>query len=134
MVNHYTADRKIRTDDAYTPNNIAGKRPNHAAVVYAQRCREAYSDVPIILGGIESSLRRTVHYDYWSETIKRSILMDAKDDMLIYGNAERALAEVAHYLGKRKSLTELTNLRGTAIILNSLPEEAKKRCDSFTVI
>ncbi|MCS6811465.1 MAG: YgiQ family radical SAM protein, partial [Tepidimonas sp.] len=104
MINRYTADRKIRSDDAYTPGGVAGKRPDRACIVYAQRCREAYKDVPIILGGIEASLRRVAHYDYWSETVRRSILLDAKADLLLYGNAERALVEVAHRLARREPI------------------------------
>lgn len=116
MVNNYTADRKIRTDDAYTPNAIPHKRPNHAVVVYAQRCREAYKDVPIVLGGIEASLRRLAHYDYWSDTVRRSILVDAKADMLIYGNAERAIVELAHRLARKENIDNIRDLRGTAFI------------------
>ena len=96
MINRYTADRKLRHDDAYTPENVGGKRPDRAVLVYSQRCKEAYKDVPIVLGGIESSLRRGAHYDYWSDKVRRSILVDAKADILLYGNAERALVEVAH--------------------------------------
>ena len=100
MINRYTADRKIRSDDAYTPGDIGGKRPDRAAIVYSQRCREAFKDVPIVLGGIEGSLRRIAHYDYWSDKVRRSIVVDAKCDLLLYGNAERALVEVAHRLGR----------------------------------
>ena len=116
MVNHYTADRKIRSDDAYTPDSKPNKRPNRASLVYAHRCREAYPDVPIILGGIESSLRRLAHYDYWSDQVRRSILVDAKADMLLYGNAERAIVEVAHKLAKGYKINELNGMRGTVIM------------------
>ena len=95
MINRYTADRKLRSDDAYTPGDVGGKRPDRSSIVYAQRCREAYRDVPIVLGGIEASLRRIAHYDYWQDKVRRSILADAKADLLLYGNAERALVEVA---------------------------------------
>lgn len=115
MVNHYTADRKIRSDDAYTPNGIPHKRPNRATIVYANRCREAYPDVPVVLGGIEASLRRIAHYDYWSDEVRRSILLDAKADMIIYGNAERAVVDLAHRLAKRESIANITDLRGTVI-------------------
>ena len=98
MVNRYTADRRIRSDDAYTPGGKAGSRPDRSVIVYAQRAREAFNDVPIVIGGIEASLRRIAHFDYWSEKVRRSVLLDAKADMLLYGNAERALAEVAHRL------------------------------------
>lgn len=90
MVNRYTSDRRLRHDDAYTPDAEGGKRPDRAVIVYSQRVREAYRDVPVVLGGIESLLRRIAHYDYWSDKVRRSILVDAKADILIYGNAERA--------------------------------------------
>ena len=98
MVNRYTADRRLRHNDSYTPGGEGGRRPDRSVIVYAQRCREAFSDVPIVLGGIESSLRRIAHYDYWSDKVRRSILADAKADILLYGNAERAVVEVAHRL------------------------------------
>jgi uncharacterized radical SAM protein YgiQ len=116
MINRYTADRKIRSDDAYTPGDVGGKRPDRAAIVYSQRCREAFKDVPIILGGIEGSLRRIAHYDYWSDKVRRSIVVDAKCDLLLYGNAERALVEVAHRLAKREPVESITDVRGTAFI------------------
>lgn len=118
MINHYTADRKIRSDDAYSPNNQPNRRPDRAATVYCQRCREAYPDVPIILGGIEGSLRRIAHYDYWSDKVRRSILMDAKPDILVYGNGERALIEIMHRLAKGESIKTIVDVRGTAFILN----------------
>ena len=90
MVNRYTSERRIRTDDAYTPQGIGGARPDRCVIVYTQRAREAYKDVPMVIGGIEASLRRIAHFDYWSEKVRRSVLMDAKADMLVYGNAERA--------------------------------------------
>ncbi|MDA8447962.1 YgiQ family radical SAM protein [Paracidovorax valerianellae] len=116
MINRYTADRKIRSDDAYTPGDVGGKRPDRAAIVYSQRCREAYKDVPIILGGIEGSLRRIAHYDYWSDKVRRSIVVDAKCDLLLYGNAERALVEVAHRLAAREPVEQITDVRGTAFV------------------
>jgi uncharacterized radical SAM protein YgiQ len=116
MINRYTADRKIRSDDAYTPGDVGGKRPDRAAIVYSQRCREAFKDVPIVLGGIEGSLRRIAHYDYWSDKVRRSIVVDAKCDLLLYGNAERALIEVAHRLAKREPVETITDVRGTAFI------------------
>ncbi|WP_398468165.1 YgiQ family radical SAM protein [Tardiphaga sp.] len=115
MVNRYTADRRIRSDDAYTPGGEGGKRPDRCTVVYAQRCREAFKDVPIILGGIEASLRRIAHYDYWSEKVRRSILADAKADLLLYGNAERAVVEVAHRLADGESPRDLDDIRGVAL-------------------
>ena len=116
MINRYTADRKIRTDDAYTPGDVGGKRPDRAAIVYSQRCREAFKDVPVILGGIEGSLRRIAHYDYWSDKVRRSIVVDAKCDLLLYGNAERALVEVAHRLAAREPIEAITDVRGTAFV------------------
>ncbi len=118
MINRYTADRKIRSDDAYSPNNQPNKRPDRAATVYCQRCREAYPDVPIILGGIEGSLRRIAHYDYWSDKVRRSILMDAKPDLLVYGNGERAVIEIMHRLAKGESIKNIVDVRGTAFLLN----------------
>ncbi len=116
MINRYTADRKIRSDDAYTPGDVGGKRPDRAAIVYSQRCREAYKDVPIVLGGIEGSLRRIAHYDYWSDKVRRSIVVDAKCDLLLYGNAERALVEVAHRIAAREPVEQITDVRGTAFV------------------
>ena len=121
MVNRYTADRRIRSDDAYTPGGEGGKRPDRCTVVYAQRCREAFKDVPIILGGIEASLRRIAHYDYWSEKVRRSILADAKADLLLYGNAERAVVEVAHRLAAGETPRELNDIRGVALF-RRIPE------------
>jgi uncharacterized radical SAM protein YgiQ len=116
MINRYTADRKIRSDDAYTPGGAGGARPDHACLVYAQRCREAFPGVPLVIGGIEASLRRIAHYDYWQDKVRRSILVDAKADLLLYGNAERALVEVAHRLGRREPVEHITDVRGTAFM------------------
>ena len=114
MVNRYTSDRKIRSDDAYSPNGVAGLRPDRCVLVYSQRCREAFPDVPIVIGGIEASLRRIAHYDYWSDKVRRSVLVDAKADLLLFGNAERALVEVAHRLAAGTPIEEIGELRGTA--------------------
>ncbi|PMH46628.1 YgiQ family radical SAM protein [Vibrio sp. 10N.286.49.B3] len=122
MINRYTSDKKLRHDDAYTPNNEGGKRPDRATLVYSQRCREAYKGVTIVLGGIEASLRRVAHYDYWSDKVRRSVLLDAKADILLFGNAERALVEVAHRLANGEEKTQLTNIRGTAVNLAAVPE------------
>ena len=119
MINRYTADRKIRSDDAYTPGNVAGRRPDRAATVYCQRCREAFKDVPILLGGIEGSLRRIAHYDYWSDKVRRSIVVDSKCDLLLYGNAERALIEIAHRIARREPVANITDVRGTAFVRRS---------------
>ena len=125
MINRYTADRKIRSDDAYTAGGLAGKRPDRAALVYSQRCREAYKDVPIIMGGIEGSLRRIAHYDYWSDKVRRSIVIDAKCDLLLYGNAERAIVEIAHRLAAREPVEQITDVRGTAFLRRSADPTAQ---------
>jgi len=122
MVNHYTADRRLRSDDAYSPGGEGGRRPDRAAIVYAQRAREAYPEVPLVLGGIEASLRRLAHYDYWSDQVRRSILADAKADILLYGNAERALVALAHRLAQREPIASIRDLRGTAFLSRGLPE------------
>ena len=122
MINRYTADRKIRSDDAYTPGGVGGKRPDRSVLVYSQRCREAYPEVPIIIGGIEASLRRIAHYDYWQDKVRRAILIDAKADLLLYGNAERALVEVAHRLAAKEVITDITDVRGTAFMVRHTPE------------
>ena len=122
MINRYTADRKIRSDDAYTAGDVAGKRPDRATLVYSQRCREAYPEVPIILGGIEASLRRIAHYDYWSDKVRRSVVIDSKCDLLLYGNAERALVEIAHRLAAREPVHAITDVRGTAYLVRGTPE------------
>ena len=116
MINRYTADRKIRSDDAYTPGGEGGKRPDRATLVYTQRCKEAWSEVPVIIGGIEASLRRIAHYDYWQDKVRRSILVDSKADLLLYGNAERAIIEVAHRLARREPIERITDVRGTAFM------------------
>ncbi|RUY05809.1 YgiQ family radical SAM protein [Mesorhizobium sp. M2A.F.Ca.ET.040.01.1.1] len=115
MVNRYTSDRKLRHDDAYTAGGEGGKRPDRCTIVYTQRCREAFKDVPIVLGGIEASLRRIAHYDYWSDKVRRSILADAKADLLIYGNAERAVVEVANRLAAGDTPRQLDAIRGVAL-------------------
>jgi uncharacterized radical SAM protein YgiQ len=122
MINRYTADRKIRSDDAYTPGDVGGKRPDRASLVYSQRCKEAWSDVPIVMGGIEGSLRRIAHYDYWQDKVRRSILVDAKCDILLYGNAERAIVEIAHRLAAKEPVQQITDVRGTAFIQRHKPE------------
>lgn len=122
MINRYTADRKARSDDAYTAGGMAGKRPDRASMVYSQRCREAYKGVPIVLGGIEASLRRIAHYDYWQDKVRHSILMDAKADILLYGNAERAIVEVAQRLSAGEPIQAITDVRGTAFVRRDTPE------------
>jgi radical SAM superfamily enzyme YgiQ (UPF0313 family) len=116
MVNRYTSDRRIRRDDAYSPDGAAGLRPDRAVVVYAQRCREAFDDVPLVIGGIEASLRRIAHYDYWSDAVRRSVLIDAGADLLVYGNAERAIVELAHRLAAGTAIGDIRDVRGTAFV------------------
>ncbi len=123
MINRYTADRKMRSDDAYTAGGEAGKRPDRASLVYSQRCKEAYSHIPIVLGGIEASLRRIAHYDYWQDSVRRSILMDATADILLYGNAERAIVEVAQRLSWGESIADIDDIRGTAFIRRNTPTD-----------
>ena len=122
MVNRYTSDRRIRSDDAYTPAGEGGKRPDRSVIVYAQRAREAFANVPIVIGGIEASLRRIAHFDYWSEKVRRSVLLDAKADLLVYGNAERQIVDIAHRLAAGEAITDITDLRGTAFLRRALPE------------
>jgi uncharacterized radical SAM protein YgiQ len=119
MVNRYTSDKRIRSDDAYTPGGQGGKRPDRSVVVYAQRAREAFKDVPIVIGGIEASLRRIAHFDYWSEKVRRSVLLDAKADLLVFGNAERQICEIAHRLAAGVHISEINDLRGTAFVRKS---------------
>ena len=122
MINRYTAERKRRSDDAYTPGGEGGKRPDRSSLVYAQRCKEAWSDVPVILGGIEASLRRIAHYDYWQDKVRRSVLVDATADMLLFGNAERAIIEVAQRLAQGEAIEQITDVRGTSFVRCDTPE------------
>lgn len=117
MVNRYTADRKIRSEDAYTPDGDRSKRPDRALVVYAQRAREAFPDANVVIGSIEASLRRIAHYDYWSDKVRRSVLPDSKADILLFGNAERALIDLTHRLAAGEPIKEIRDLRGTAFMV-----------------
>ena len=132
MVNRYTADKKIRSDDAYTPGGRAGKRPDRALLVYAQRAREAYPGTPVVIGSIEASLRRLAHYDYWSDTVRRSVLPDSKADMLVYGNAERAIVDLSHRLAAGEKIGTIRDLRGTAFMVPKgwKPDENWSEVDS----
>lgn len=121
MVNHYTADKRIRSNDAYTPDGAARHRPDRAVIVYSHRCREAYPDVPIVIGGIEASLRRIAHFDYWSEKVRRSIIFDAKADLLVYGNAERQITEIAHRVSRGEHPRQMQDIRGTAFVCDNVP-------------
>jgi len=116
MVAHYTPARKLRHDDAYTPGNRHGARPNRATIIYTSRLKEAYKNAPVVIGGIEASLRRFAHYDFWEDRVRRSVLFDAKADLLIYGMGERPLLELAVRLRKGEAFGEITNVRGTAFI------------------
>ena len=122
MVNHYTAEKKRRSDDAYTAGAKAGKRPDRATIVYTQRAKEAYKGIPVIIGGIEASLRRIAQYDHWSQKVRQSILLYAKADLLLFGNAERAVVEVAHRIAAGESFKELTDIRGTAFMRQGIPK------------
>jgi len=123
MVNRYTSDKKIRSNDAYTANGEGGKRPDRAVNVYSHRCREAYKGLPIIIGGIEASLRRIAHYDYWSDKVRKSVLMDSKADILVYGNAERQIVEIAHRLANGELISELKGIRGTVHFVKQIPSD-----------
>src|SRR5471030_632350 len=125
MVNRYTADRKIRSDDAYTANGEPNKRPDRAVTVYSQRAREAFPGTPVVIGSIEASLRRIAHYDYWSDKVRRSVLTDSKADMLIFGNAERALVDLTHRMAAGEDIKTIRDLRGTAFLVPAgwLPSE-----------
>jgi len=120
MINRYTAERRMRHDDAYTPNDEGGKRPDRAVTAYTQKCKEAYKGVPIIIGGIEASLRRVAHYDYWSDKVRQSVLFDSKADLLIYGNAERPLIEIAHRIANGDDVKNITDVRGSAFLANQV--------------
>ncbi|NMG30127.1 YgiQ family radical SAM protein [Aromatoleum evansii] len=135
MVNRYTSDRKIRSDDAYTPGAEAGKRPDRAVTVYAQRAREAFPDVNVVIGSIEASLRRIAHYDYWSDKVRRSVLPDSKADLLIFGNAERALVDLARRLDAGEPIAAIRDLRGTAFMVKPgwLPGEDWSEIDSLSL-
>ena len=119
MVNHYTANRRKRSDDAYTPNGKAGMRPDYPSIVYTQALKKLFPDVPVVIGGIEASMRRLSHYDYWKDTLNPSILIESKADMLIYGMGEKPILEIAQNLQAGKTLSDLTNIKQTAICIES---------------
>jgi uncharacterized radical SAM protein YgiQ len=121
MVNRYTSDRRVRSDDAYTPGGQGGQRPDRCVIVYSQRIREAFKKIPIVIGGIEASLRRIAHFDYWSEIVRRSVLVDAKADLLVFGNAERQIGEIARRMAAGEVIEELNDLRGTAFLRRGMP-------------
>jgi uncharacterized radical SAM protein YgiQ len=119
MINHYTANRKVRNDDAYSPDGEIGRRPDRATLAYCQRSREAFPGVPVVAGGVEASLRRIAHYDYWSDTVRRSILLDSKADLVAFGMGERTILEIARGLAAGRSVKELRDLRGVAYRLGA---------------
>lgn len=121
MINAYTADLRLRSDDAYTPGGESGKRPDRAVIVYSQRCKNAYKDVPVVVGGIEASLRRIAQYDYWSDAVRRSVLIDSTADILLYGNAERAIVDLSHRLASGEPVESITDLRGTTLVMAHTP-------------
>ena len=124
MVNHYTAAKKIRRNDAYTPGGIAGQRPNRALIAYTAAVKGVFKGVTTVIGGIEASLRRLAHYDYWDDKVRRSVLVDSKADLLIYGMAETALVEVARRLDAGEETTALIDIKGTALLMKSVPATA----------
>lgn len=120
MVNHYTVSKKRRKQDAYTPGGVIGKRPDYATVVYCNLIRKVYKKIPIIIGGIEASLRRLAHYDYWSDSLKHSILIDSQANMLIYGMGEHSAVEVADALDSGIDISDITFIRGTVFHTKNL--------------
>ncbi len=126
LINHYTANKKVRNDDAYSPGGRIGLRPDRATLAYCQRCREAYPGVPVIAGGVEASLRRLAHYDYWSDTVRRSILLDAKADLVAYGMGEKTIVEIARRLAAGQTVKDLRDLRGVTYALGAKESEELK--------
>ena len=124
MINHYTANRKVRNDDAYSPGGRIGLRPDRATLAYCQRAREAYSGVPVIAGSVEASLRRLAHYDYWSDKVRRSILLDAKPDLVAFGMGEETILEIARRFDAGETVRDLRNMRGIAYVLGAKESEA----------
>jgi len=127
LINHYTANKKVRNDDAYSPGGRIGLRPDRATLPYCQRCREAFPGVPVIAGGVEASLRRLAHYDYWSDTVRRSILLDSKADLVVYGMGEQNIVEIAQRLAAGKTVKDLRDLRGIAYALGAKESEEVQR-------
>lgn len=124
MINHYTANRKVRNDDAYSPGGQIGLRPDRATLAYCQRAREAFPGVPVIAGGVEASLRRLAHYDYWSDKVRRSILLDAKADLVVFGMGEEAILEIARRLAAGQTVRDLRDMRGVAYVLGAKESES----------
>ena len=137
MVAHYTAAKKRRSDDAYTPGGRAGARPDRAVIVYTKKLREFFGDIPIAIGGIEASLRRFAHYDYWDDAVRPSILLDSGADLLMYGMGEKHIAEIAHRLAGGESIFALRDIKGTCYAVNSEDYEHIKgavECPSFELV
>ena len=137
MVAHYTAAKKRRSDDAYTPGGRSGARPDRAVTVYCQKLRELFGDTTIAIGGIEASLRRFAHYDYWDDAVHPSVLISSGADLLMYGMGEKHIAQLAHRLNGGKAITEITDIKGTCYKIKSseyTPIGAAKECPSFEMI
>src|SRR5438105_2450105 len=125
MINHYTANRKVRNDDAYSPGGKIGLRPDRATLPYCHRGREAFPGVPVIAGGVEASLRRLAHYDYWSDTVRKSILLDCKADLVYYGMGEKGIVEIARRLAAGRTVRDLRDMRGVAYALGAAESGAR---------
>src|SRR5438270_2904203 len=123
MINQYTANKKVRNDDAYSPGGRIGCRPDRATLPYCHRAREAFAGVPVIAGGVEASLRRLAHYDYWSDIVRRSILLDCKADLVAYGMGEKSIVEIAQRLAAGQTGRDLRDLRGVAYVLGARDAE-----------
>ena len=124
LINHYTANKKVRNDDAYSPGGRIGLRPDRATLPYCHRAREAFPGVPVVAGGVEASLRRLAHYDYWSDTVRRSILLDCKADLLAYGMGEETIVEIARRLAAGQTVRDLRDLRGVAYAMGAKESES----------
>src|SRR5690348_6134944 len=129
LINHYTANKKVRNDDAYSPGGRIGLRPDRATLPYCHRAREAFGGVPIVAGGVEASLRRLAHYDYWSDTVRRSILLDIKADLVVYGMGEETIVEIARRLAAGEAVKDLRDLRGVAYALGAKESEELGRAN-----
>ncbi|MDO4289283.1 MAG: YgiQ family radical SAM protein, partial [Eubacterium sp.] len=134
MVSHYTVNKKRRHRDVYTPGGEGGKRPDRATIVYCGKIREAYKGIPIIIGGIEASLRRFAHYDYWQNKVRRPILFDSRADLLVYGMGEKAVVEIADSLKAGIAAEQLTYIRGTACIVKDCPSDNVVLLPSFEAV
>ena len=144
MVANYTANKKLRKEDEYSPGGKNNLRPDRATIVYTNKVKEAFSSMPVVLGGLEASMRRLAHYDYWSDSVRRSVLLDSKADILVYGMGEKAILEIAERLNKGEKIKDIDNIKGTAILRNTLEslkdyvsipsfEEASKDKDKFNL-